>query len=540
MSNISFNSRTDKLKIKGIQSEGYGVIPKSIMLDINLSYREKAFWGYLASYTGGGCSAFPSINRIKEDLSIGKNSCHQHINSLVQCGYIEVEKEKAENSLHYHNVYILNGSPDNTPEEASYTAYEGERYERCFTTETAGYGLIPKAIMNSAVSIGAKAVYCLLASFAGGGNVCFPSKDVVCHFLQIGMNTHTGFMHELVAENFVVATTYRKEGRKGIAGVSYELVRCPDKANAVIEHNPSVAAKLKGNKGHKNKDTKKREKKTDSQNIEFSCDISDFGDYSKENDSPENKDVYFKDTKKRYTNNNRLNKYASPFTVSDYELLELDGQLGSDAVYHCYIENRAKYMDLLKRQVYSAGQVDDSYILPENKSKLVGLTIALTSNIATDFLVKEYEGAETALNIFRHCLIELLSSTETHYLKRTTSNASILGCLNYSLFFDNENPSIAGLAQYIIPSFLGKMKNKAIRHKINYIRVCIIMAFEHYGQWFLDGVETLKEIDPAHDEHFVDGGFLNKDILDIAYTPKLTQRELEVVWSPVPTVGATV
>ena len=51
---------TDVLKVIGIDSKGYGKIPKLVMQDHNLTIEAKAIYAYFASYAGAGTNAFPS------------------------------------------------------------------------------------------------------------------------------------------------------------------------------------------------------------------------------------------------------------------------------------------------------------------------------------------------------------------------------------------------------------------------------------------------------------------------------------------------
>lgn len=63
----------DKLIVEGINSQGYGIMPKMIMQDKRLTIESKAIYAYLVSYAGVGTSAFPGLKRILSDLCISEN-----------------------------------------------------------------------------------------------------------------------------------------------------------------------------------------------------------------------------------------------------------------------------------------------------------------------------------------------------------------------------------------------------------------------------------------------------------------------------------
>ena len=95
-------------KVVGIDSMGYGKIPKLVMQDRRLTPEAKCIYGYFASYAGSGNSAFPSVSKILYDLCIGRARYYKHFVLLVDYGYIEVEQAK-DSGKFSHNVYVLNG-----------------------------------------------------------------------------------------------------------------------------------------------------------------------------------------------------------------------------------------------------------------------------------------------------------------------------------------------------------------------------------------------------------------------------------------------
>lgn len=94
--------------IKGfkINESGYGIIPKSVMQDINLNIGAKAVYAYFCSFTGAGDSCFPTRNKICSDLGVSKDTLSKHLKSLVESGYLVIEQAK-DNGKFSHNIYTL-------------------------------------------------------------------------------------------------------------------------------------------------------------------------------------------------------------------------------------------------------------------------------------------------------------------------------------------------------------------------------------------------------------------------------------------------
>ena len=98
---------TDVLKVIGINSKGYGNIPKLVMQDRNLTIEAKAIYAYFASYAGAGTNAFPGRSKILYDLGISESRYYRHFKLLTDAGYITVEQIRNVNKW-AHNLYILN------------------------------------------------------------------------------------------------------------------------------------------------------------------------------------------------------------------------------------------------------------------------------------------------------------------------------------------------------------------------------------------------------------------------------------------------
>lgn len=97
----------DQLEVEGILSKGYGVIPKLVMKDKDLTIEAKAIYAYISSYAGNGTEAFPSVELICSDLDIGENRFHKHKKNLISKGYIEVRRERDGKGVWGKNVYTI-------------------------------------------------------------------------------------------------------------------------------------------------------------------------------------------------------------------------------------------------------------------------------------------------------------------------------------------------------------------------------------------------------------------------------------------------
>lgn len=101
------NKAKDVVQVQGINSLGYGIIPKLVMQDKRLTIQAKAIYGYFCSYAGAGRTAFPKRAKIMADLKISKESYYKHFNLLKEYGYITVEQTKNEDGYFDRNIYTL-------------------------------------------------------------------------------------------------------------------------------------------------------------------------------------------------------------------------------------------------------------------------------------------------------------------------------------------------------------------------------------------------------------------------------------------------
>lgn len=96
----------DFLFQKGIFKQGYGIIPKLVMRDVELSSESKAIYAYICSYAGSGCTAFPSIELMSHDLNMSKKRLLKYRKELIDRGYIKIHKQRNANRM-ANNVYEI-------------------------------------------------------------------------------------------------------------------------------------------------------------------------------------------------------------------------------------------------------------------------------------------------------------------------------------------------------------------------------------------------------------------------------------------------
>jgi len=100
----------DILQVQGINSKGFGIIPKLVMQDKRLTTEAKAIYSYFCSYAGAGKTAFPSRSKIISDLGMGINRYYKHFELLKKYGYIKAEQEQFEqiaNQSYYGKGLII-------------------------------------------------------------------------------------------------------------------------------------------------------------------------------------------------------------------------------------------------------------------------------------------------------------------------------------------------------------------------------------------------------------------------------------------------
>ena len=205
----------DQLKVEGVNFKGFGVIPKYVMLDPDLSLESKTIYAYFCSFAGNGNTTFPSRYKILYDLSISKETYYKHFRQLTEQGYISVRQEKAKNCSFLNNIYTLVSNPkkfEDKPEEPSRDLiYSQIKFSGIKST---GYGMIPRAIMiDSRLPLKSKGIYAYFCSYTGPGNSAFPKKSTILFHLGIIEKTYYKFYKILTQLNYITVVQRHINGR---------------------------------------------------------------------------------------------------------------------------------------------------------------------------------------------------------------------------------------------------------------------------------------------------------------------------------------
>ena len=100
-----------KLITDSIDSYGYGILPRTVMIDDRLDIKAKGLYCYLASYAGAGTTVYPEKKNILYHLHISEDTYYRYYNELIDCNYVTPVQRK-ENGQFSVCDYILNQKPD--------------------------------------------------------------------------------------------------------------------------------------------------------------------------------------------------------------------------------------------------------------------------------------------------------------------------------------------------------------------------------------------------------------------------------------------
>ncbi len=87
-------------------SDGFGIIPKAVMLDKNIHVIAKAVYAYLSVYADNDKKCFPTRQKMQNDLNISQDTISKYLKQLENCGYIERLSERKKGKF-AHNTYKI-------------------------------------------------------------------------------------------------------------------------------------------------------------------------------------------------------------------------------------------------------------------------------------------------------------------------------------------------------------------------------------------------------------------------------------------------
>lgn len=122
-----------RLQMDGIWHRGYGLVAKAVMEDRNLTSDAKALYAFLASFTGGGEVAFPSVDYICDCLVWTRERFYKHRRQLLDLGYLTVEQTR-KSGKQGPNIYRLPSHPAPRKKQQSENPTAGGSQQSGFQT----------------------------------------------------------------------------------------------------------------------------------------------------------------------------------------------------------------------------------------------------------------------------------------------------------------------------------------------------------------------------------------------------------------------
>jgi hypothetical protein len=231
---INMENKTKKfediLRVDGIDAKGFGIIPKMVMMDKDLTLEAKSLYAYFCSLVGNGSTCFPGRSKILFDLRISKDYYYKSLNLLKQQGYITIKKE---GQFPQRNIYTLVRKPSkfvDTEITTDNSTFSKLKYN---SLKAGGFGTIPRILMiDDRLNIKAKGIYAYFASLLGGGNSAFPRLEVLLHHLNISQKTYYKYSRQLVELNYITKVQRRIDTKFGVN--DYYLNENPDPNLAVV------------------------------------------------------------------------------------------------------------------------------------------------------------------------------------------------------------------------------------------------------------------------------------------------------------------
>lgn len=430
---ISFG---DQLKVEGINFKGFGILPKYVMLDPDLSIEAKTIYAYFCSFAGNGSATFPGRDKILSDLPMSKDAYYKHFRQLTDQGYITVEQQGGNSGAIYgKNIYTLVSNPKKFSEKPEDTKH-GLAYSRIRFSglKAAGFGMIPKAVMiDPRLPVKAKGVYAYFCSFTGSGNNAFPKKEKILFHLGIAEKTYYKFYKLLTELNYITAVQRHIDGRLQVN--DYYLNDTPNAANA--------------------------KKKT-----VLSCSTQD----GKKQDT-EKQDTQIQDSKKQDTNKNNSNKnnvlYNHSLNQQPAQPEQIEG--ARDVIRDISYEVET---ELLKQKKLP-------YYFKSDPEKMIA-AIHFMVEWDTFFPNGYKDGFEQRIyNLFVEALIEMCCADKPMELKGSiTTYAKVIDKINQLAKFEDYYVDISEFADPARENYKRAALDQDIRNPMQYMKACIWDAMQ--------------------------------------------------------------
>ena len=454
---ISFG---DQLKVEGINFKGFGILPKYVMLDPDLSIEAKTIYAYFCSFAGNGSATFPGRDKILSDLPMSKDAYYKHFRQLTDQGYITVEQQGGNSGAIYgKNIYTLVSNPKKFSEKPEDTKH-GLAYSRIRFSglKAAGFGMIPKAVMiDPRLPVKAKGVYAYFCSFTGSGNNAFPKKEKILFHLGIAEKTYYKFYKLLTELNYITAVQRHIDGRLQVN--DYYLNDTPNAANAQKKTVFSCSTQ-----DGKKQDTELKIQDGKKQDTEL--EIQD----GKKQDT-EKQDTQIQDSKKQDTNKNNSNKnnvlYNHSLNQQPAQPEQIEGarDVKRDISYEVETE-------LLKQKKLP-------YYFKSDPEKMIA-AIHFMVEWDTFFPNGYKDGFEQRIyNLFVEALIEMCCADKPMALKGSiTTYAKVIDKINQLAKFEDYYVDISEFADPARENYKRAALDQDIRNPMQYMKACIWDAMQ--------------------------------------------------------------
>ena len=200
------------LKNDGILVKGFGLVYKGVLQSKDLNLKAKAIYAYLCAFAGNSNKCYPSVKKMTNDLNIDYQTFLKYREELVSKGLIRIEREK--NKFNANNTYIIEIDTENIKLNLSEEDFYNFNIRKYKDIKKYGFGVISRAIMmDSSISINAKAQYAYLCSLAGTTNNAFPSLKRILATLKVSVNTYYKAFNELLNKGYIKAIQRRNKGK---------------------------------------------------------------------------------------------------------------------------------------------------------------------------------------------------------------------------------------------------------------------------------------------------------------------------------------
>ena len=466
---ISFG---DQLKVEGINFKGFGILPKYVMLDPDLSIEAKTIYAYFCSFAGNGSATFPGRDKILSDLPMSKDAYYKHFRQLTDQGYITVEQQGGNSGAIFgKNIYTLVSNPKKFSEKPEDTKH-GLAYSRIRFSglKAAGFGMIPKAVMiDPRLPVKAKGVYAYFCSFTGSGNNAFPKKEKILFHLGIAEKTYYKFYKLLTELNYITAVQRHIDGRLQVN--DYYLNDTPNAANAQKKtvFSCSTQDSKKQDTELEIQDSKKQDTELEIQDGKKQDTELEIQDGKKQD--TEKQDTQIQDSKKQDTNKNNSNKnnvlYNHSLNQQPAQPEQIEG--ARDVIRDISYEVET---ELLKQKKLP-------YYFKSDPEKMIA-AIHFMVEWDTFFPNGYKDGFEQRIyNLFVEALIEMCCADKPMELKGSiTTYAKVIDKINQLAKFEDYYVDISEFADPARENYKRAALDQDIRNPMQYMKACIWDAMQ--------------------------------------------------------------